>query len=317
VARSRCPFRWNGVTAPKLLAGFGVPAVDEAADAELGPGNAGDEHAVGYQRCNRERKAVLPFRRLRLPQLLAVFGVIRDHVGIERGAKDLAVVDRRALVGDAAADDARGLRRPIQHLLPDLPAGGDVDRHSRLGISNVHHAVVDDRLRLLAPTVVEAETPHRHQALDGLLVDLVERAVALLVIAHAIRENVVGRAAVAVFLKVVERLRGDASAEQHQNTRSRYEGLHERRSLISRSWRRTRGRLHRPVAKENNEFAPTVESLEDGDGMDCRCPTGTSAVAPISTCSPSPTITVARRRQQSPDFENRFRAPAPAERSQL
>ena len=57
-------------------------------------------------------------------------------------------------------------------------------------------------------------------------------------IAHTVGEDVVGRAAVAVFLEVVKRLRRGAGAEQQQNTRSRCEHLHERRSLISRSWRR-------------------------------------------------------------------------------
>src|SRR5262249_19697569 len=61
---------------------------------------------------------------------------------------------------------------------------------------------------------------------------------ALLMIAHTVGEDVVGRAAVAVFLEVVKRLRRGAGAEQQQNTRSRCEHLHERRSLISRSWRR-------------------------------------------------------------------------------
>src|SRR5262249_53924182 len=84
----------------------------------------------------------------------------------------------------------------------------------------------------------EAEIPHRHQTLDGLLVDLFERTVALLMVAHTVGEDVVGRAAVAVFLEVVKRLRGGAGAEQQHNTRSRCEHLHERRSLISRSWRR-------------------------------------------------------------------------------
>src|SRR5262249_28682049 len=114
---------------------------------------------------NRERKALLPFRRLRLPQLLAVFGVIRDDVSVERGAEDLAVVDRRALVGDAATDDAGSFRRPIERLLPDLLAGGDVDRDGRPGVGDVHHAVVDDRLRLLAPIVFEVQIPHWHQTL--------------------------------------------------------------------------------------------------------------------------------------------------------
>src|SRR5207244_5980637 len=97
----------NGITPPQMLPDLPDPAVYEATNTEFSAGNAGHQHAVRNQRCNGKRKALLPFRRLRLPQLLAVFGIIRDDMGIERGTEDLAVVDRCALVGDAAADDAR------------------------------------------------------------------------------------------------------------------------------------------------------------------------------------------------------------------
>src|SRR5262249_17734178 len=109
------------------------------------------------------------------------------------------------------------------------------DRDRRLSVGDIHHAVVDDRLRLLAPIVVEAKIPNENQTLDGLLVDLFERAVALLVITHAIGEDVVGRAAVAVFLEIVEGLRRGPGAKKQQSTRGKYERLHERRSLICRS----------------------------------------------------------------------------------
>src|SRR5262249_30997852 len=116
---------------------------------------------------------------------------------------------------DGAADDARGLRRPIERLFPDLLAGGDVNRDGRLGVGDVHHAVVDDRLRLLAPIVVKAEIPHRHQTLYGLLIDLLERAIALLLIAHAIGENVISRAAVAVFHQMSALRHGCPAPPEH------------------------------------------------------------------------------------------------------
>ena len=250
----------DGVLAPELLAGRGVVAIDEAAHAELGAGIADHQHAVRNQRRERQRNAILPVSDLRLPQFLAVLGVVRDHVSVECGAEDLAVVDRGALVRHAAADHARGLRRPIQRLLPDLLAGGDVDRDRGPGIGDVHHAVVDDRLRLLAPVIVEAEIPDRHQPLDGLLVDLLERTVALLMVAHSVGENVVSRAAVAVLLEIVERLRGDAGAEQKQNGRGRCDGLHERRSLISRI---RSSRFNPACCADNKASAPAVESLDD------------------------------------------------------
>src|SRR5260221_3429457 len=110
-------------------------------------------------------------------------------MGVERGAINPAVVDRRALVGYAAAHDARRLGRPIERLLPDLLAGDGVDRDRRPRVGDVHHAVVDDRLRLLAPVVVQAQVPHRHQAPDRVLVDLPERTVALLVDRKSTRLN--------------------------------------------------------------------------------------------------------------------------------
>src|SRR5262245_26398371 len=132
---------------------------------------------------------------------------------IKRRAEYSDVVDRYALVGDTAAHDAWSLRRPIQRLFPDLFAGSDVDRHRGFSIGDIHNAVVDDRLRLFAPIIVEAKIPDRYQPFDGLLVDLLERAVALLVIAHPIGQDVVGRATVAILLEIVESLRQRTGAE--------------------------------------------------------------------------------------------------------
>ena len=184
--------RGNRIAAPELLAAVGVIAVDEAAHAELGAGIADDQHAVGDERRERQGYAVLPFRHLGLPQFLAGLGVEREHVRIERRAIDAPVVERGALVGDAAAHDAGRIGRPVERVLPELLAAADIDRHGVACIGHVHHAVVDDRLRLLAPVIVQAQAPHRHQALDGSRVDLVERAIALLVIAHPVRQDVVG-----------------------------------------------------------------------------------------------------------------------------
>ena len=131
-----------------------------------------------------------------LPELLAGLGVERDHMGIERGAEHLAVVDRGAAIDDAAADDARRLRRILDLGLPDLLAGLDVDRHRGVVGRDVDHALIDDRLRFLGPVVGEAVVPHRHQVLDVVLVDLGQRAVALQIVAHAVIEHVggIGRA---------------------------------------------------------------------------------------------------------------------------
>jgi len=68
--------------------------------------------------------------------------------------------------------------------VPDL----DSDRCSR--IRDVHHAVINNRLSLLAPIIIQAEAPDRHQPPDALLVDLVKRTVAMLVISHAVGKDI-------------------------------------------------------------------------------------------------------------------------------
>ena len=179
------------VGAPQMLAGLRIPAVDEEAGAELGAGNAGDDHAVGDERRPRHRVPVLELDRVLAPQLLAGLGVERDDVGVERGAEDLAVIDGGAAVDDAAADDARRLRRIFDLGFPDLLAGLGVDRHRGAVGGDVEHALVDQRLGFFAAIVVEAVVPHRNQVLDVILVDLLERAEALQVVAHAVVEDVV------------------------------------------------------------------------------------------------------------------------------
>src|ERR1700730_6321074 len=61
------------------------------------------------------------------PNLLSGLCLIGHYMGIERGAEYLAVIDRGALIGDAATHDPRGLRRPLESLLPDLLSGSAVD----------------------------------------------------------------------------------------------------------------------------------------------------------------------------------------------
>src|SRR5947208_12256568 len=63
--------RRDGVAPPELLAGLGIPAVDEAADAELGAGDPGDQYAVGDLRRHGHGIAVLPFGCLGFSDLLA------------------------------------------------------------------------------------------------------------------------------------------------------------------------------------------------------------------------------------------------------
>ena len=218
----------NRVGAPQELAGLGIAAVDEAAHAELGAGDAGDQHAVGDLRRAGHREAFLPLDDLLLPDLLAGLLVERDDVRVERAAEYLAVVDRRALVRDAAAHHARGGRIELDRRAPDLLAGGDVDRDRELGVGDEHDAVVDERLPLLAVVAGQRRAPDRHQALHVRLVDLLQRAVAVLVIAHPVGEHVVG--VPAVVFQLLGRLRARRAGESARQQRGRKSAARSRKS---------------------------------------------------------------------------------------
>ena len=123
------------------------------------------------------------------PEFLAGLGVERDDIRVERGAEQLAVGDRRAAVDHAAADDAQRLRRILDLGLPDLVAGLGVDRDRGVVGRDVEHALVDERLRFLAAVVVKAVIPDRNQMLDIGLVDLLQRAEALQIVAHAVVDD--------------------------------------------------------------------------------------------------------------------------------
>ncbi|MGY4225829.1 hypothetical protein ACVMIH_003190 [Bradyrhizobium sp. USDA 4503] len=173
-----------------MLAGCGIPAVDEAAGAELGARDAGDHDAVGDQRGHRHRVAFLDIRGLLAPQLLAGLGIERDHIGVERGAEHLAIEQRRAAVDDAAADDARCFGGIFDLGLPHLLAGFGVNRHRGVVRGEIDGALVDQRLRLLAAIVGETVIPNGNEILDRVLVDLVQRREALKIVTHAVIENV-------------------------------------------------------------------------------------------------------------------------------
>ena len=206
--------RRDCVSPPQLLAGLRVPPVDETANAEFGSRHSRKEHAVRHQRRHRHRIAFLPFGGLRFPKLLAGLGVIGNHMGVERRAKHLAVVERGSLIGDTAAHHTRRLRWPIERLLPELLSRADVDGDGVFCIGDVHDAVVDERLALLPPIIGEAQAPDRHKAFDVGLVDLLERAIALLAVAHSIGQHVAG--ILAVVLEVFVCLCGGCAGKQRE-----------------------------------------------------------------------------------------------------
>src|SRR5262245_25229366 len=191
------------IGAPQRLAGLRIEALEIAAYAVFGARDAGDHHAVRDQRCDRHRVAVLGVLGFGAPDLLAGLLVERDHIGVERGAVELAVEQRTATIDDAAADDPCRLRRIFDHGLPDFLAGQGIDRDGFLMIGNEDHTVLDQGLGLHAPVVAHAVRPRGHQPLDVLTIDLCQRAIAVLRLAHAVAQHVAR-----VLLVILEIVRG-------------------------------------------------------------------------------------------------------------
>jgi hypothetical protein len=179
-----------------VLAGLGVIAFKKAAMAEFGPGHTHDDDAVHDQRCPGHRVTIGRGRRLgrfRLPDFLAGLGVERDEPVIHERADDHALVDRRAAIDDAAADDAQRLRRIVVLDPPDLLARQGVDGCRGVVGRDIDDAVVDDRKAFAALQIGERIRPHWYQSADAVLVDLRQRAEPVPGIAHPVYQHVVRR----------------------------------------------------------------------------------------------------------------------------
>src|SRR3989454_1405878 len=140
------------------------------------------------------RSTLFPYTTLfRSPDLLAGLHVEREHVRVDRLAKELALVDRRRASHERSAGrDSQRASFVLDGRAPYLPARRDVDGKGPVAVDHVHDAVVNRRLRVLTHVVCEAEAPDRNQASDVGLVDLLERAVHLQVVAHAEGGDVFG-----------------------------------------------------------------------------------------------------------------------------
>ena len=142
---------------------------------------------------------------------------------VERGAVEFAVEHRGAAVDDAAADDARGIGRILDHRFPNLLARKRVERDRLFMIGEIDDAVLDQSLRLLAAIVGHAVGPGRYQPFDVVAIDLRERAEAVLAVAHSIGEHVTR----SLFV-VLELVRG--LGERHHRKCRAHERGYERRS---------------------------------------------------------------------------------------
>ena len=180
----------NGEGPPQFLAVLGVVRDDIAAHAEFTAGTADDHLAVDDQRHQRQVLTLLVVLNLGVPQHLAGLGVERDDVIVGRREIQFVLPQSDAAVGRMQLKEIVG---KLALVSPVLVAGLGVERdHLPRRRRDEHHAIVDDRRRLMAFDHTGREGPYRREVLDVRGVDLVERAVALPVIGPAIQHPVAG-----------------------------------------------------------------------------------------------------------------------------
>src|SRR3546814_8611700 len=133
------------------------------------------------------------FRRvegLRRPKLLAGLGVEREQAAVERADEQLVAPHRDAAVDDVAAGVDRTLAGNLGIEFPQGFTGRGVPcADLRPGVGDIHHAVDDDGRRFLSAGVVEVGGPGDAELPYILVIDVGERAEALLVVAVADRSE--------------------------------------------------------------------------------------------------------------------------------
>ena len=173
----------DGVHAPLLLTGRRVVAGDIAA-ARLRVAatlHALHDRAAGDERAGGMAPAFGPVAGGVVPDDLAGLGVEREQVCVGGGDDQVALIDRHVAVGEIAAV-GQHLGRQRALVFPDQVAGGAVERLHLVGIvEDVDDAVVRDRGHL-GGTIGHRPGPGHLQVLHIVLVDLLERAVAVAVI---------------------------------------------------------------------------------------------------------------------------------------
>ena len=203
------------VAAPQLLAGRGVPAVEEAAGGGLAAGHPRDEDPVGHDGGARRVVALRPVGELLVPQLLAGLHVEGEDVVVDGHPEETALVDHRPAPVEAAAPP-RSLLEDDRRA-PDLPARLQVDGERPAPVDGVENPVVDGRRGELARLVHHAGAPDGHEPMEVGLVDLVEGTVALAVVPHAVDEHVLG--GLRIVQQIFRRLGGTRVRPQPQEDR--------------------------------------------------------------------------------------------------
>ena len=184
---------------PYLFAGFRVAGKQLADHTELIAGGAVDQQRAagglvlhdGW--CAGHGVAGLVVGEFLAPDHLAGVLVERNNAGIKSTEEHLVSVDGGAAVDHVAARaDVVG---QAMRVAPQSPPGfGVKGEHARVGAGYVDHAIMDDGLGFLTALlfITEGEGPRRRQFEHVLVVDHVQRAVALGVRAQAVHQHVVG-----------------------------------------------------------------------------------------------------------------------------
>ena len=177
----------DGMNAPFLRAGLHVVPGDEAAARRgvAAAGHALDERVIDDERAARVAPALGPIGDGMIPHHLPGLGIERDDVGVRGRDVQIVSIDRHVALGQLIGILREQLGRKVALVFPDQVAGGAVERLDLVAVViEEQHAIVDDRRRL-GGTRVHRPRPRRLEVLDVVLVDLIERAVAVAVIGAA------------------------------------------------------------------------------------------------------------------------------------
>lgn len=186
----------DGRTRPDEITAVDLACFDATDDTELTTRNTRDDHRSMRLRRNDQRRGGVRVSGLEIvdllrPDDLSGLGVESDEFGVERAEVDLVAMNCGATIDDVTTwQNAFGQTCVV---LPDFLAGLGVNcPHAAIGTGDVHHAILDQRLCLLTPHLLAAERhcPRGNEARNGILIDFVERAVALALGAKAIGDDI-------------------------------------------------------------------------------------------------------------------------------
>ena len=147
-----------------------------------GPGIADQHFAFHDQRRHRDGLAHVDVGELGLPQQLAVVGIERDRVAVERVEYDLAVPEHGPAIDHVAAGDTLRCRFGMRLVGPFQRRTGfrQIERKDdvRVGGDHEHRVVDDDRRGFLTLDHARRKREGDTQVFDSVAVDLAQSRIA-------------------------------------------------------------------------------------------------------------------------------------------